>query len=153
MTLKTKVAIGIVVILGLVGSVVLLFFASQGFSARPTEGQHLRSVDWLPAGASDVSFYRNGDPLFPMYAYECTLSYEDLMLFSREKGWNLEEKRDTPLPGREFLKLPPISGLDGASKGVYASALSYETVQGNGGGIFVVYHRPSARLFVHYSAH
>ena len=151
MKLKAKGTIIAMVIVVVIGSIALNF-AARDFSAQPSEAVHLKSVDWLPAAATDVSFYRNGDPLFPMYSYECTIPYGAVVAFAREQGWRLDEKRDVRLSGRDLLKLPRIKAPDAPFEDVYSSALIYETIQSNGGGILAIYHPSTSRLFVHYSA-
>jgi len=131
----------------------VLYFAARGFSAHPTSGQHLAQVDWLPSSASDISFYDNGDPLFQMYCYECTMPHESVIRFAKEKEWQLREKSPVVLPGRVWFYLSKGKKIkESATDDTYASALEYHTEQSNGGGIKVVYHQPSSRLFVYYTA-
>lgn len=100
--------------------------------------------------ASDISFYRNGDSLFPMYCYECTIPYEDMIKFVRDSDWTLIEKSSVRLSQwRGILHLPSVGSKNGDS---YDSALVYSTDQRNGGGIQVFFYKPSSRLFVSYSA-
>ena len=146
---KVWLAIGAVCVLAVLTG---LYIGARGFSASPGMGQHLPHVDWLPVAATDVSFYRNGDSLFPMYCFECTISYEDMLKYADQEGWKLTEKAPVRLsPMRDLLKLPRLR-VDQAIPESYDAALQYETEQSNGGGIQVVYHRPSSRLFVYYSA-
>ncbi|HEY4246753.1 MAG TPA: hypothetical protein VGM64_07850 [Lacunisphaera sp.] len=141
----TVIALAIIVGLG----AVLLYFRNSESSRGPNSGNHLAHVDWLPASASDVSFYWNGDSLFPMDCYECTIPYEDMLKFARESGWTLVEKSPVRLSQwRHLLHLPSVGG----NGDTYESALLYSTDQQNGGGIQVVFHKPSSRLFVCYSA-
>lgn len=147
----TKITIGAMAVVAIL-AIGVLFLAARGFSAKPDSGQHVDHVDWLPASASDISFYRNGDPLFPMYCFECTMPYESLLRFAEEKGWALSERSPVQIFGRGLLHLPKVKIEGSAFDEAYVSALEYTTHQGNGGGIQVVYHRPSSRLFVYYSA-
>ncbi len=142
------ILVALVVIAGL--GAPLLYFRSRESSRGPKSGHHLAQVNWLPASASDISFYRNGDSLFPMYCYECTIPYADVLKFARESDWMLVEKSSVRLSHwRALLKLP---GLGVENGDTYDSALVYSADQQNGGGIQVVFHQPSSRLFVSYSA-
>lgn len=87
-----------------------------------------------------------------MDCYECTIPYEDMLKFARENDWVLAEKPSVQLSQwRHLLHLPSVGAKNGYTD-TYSSALVYSTNQQNGGGIQVVFHKPSSRLFVSYSS-
>jgi hypothetical protein len=80
------------------------------------------------------------------------MTHENVIEFAAKEGWRLTEKSPAILFGRELLHLPKVKFKESAYDDGYESALEYKTEQSNGGGIHVVYHQPSSRLFVYYSA-
>ena len=87
-----------------------------------------------------------------MYCYECTMPYESATKFAEEQEWKLKAKSPVVLFGRDLLHLPKLKFKESVYDQAYESGLEYRKEQGNGGGIQVVYHQPSLRLFVYYSA-
>ena len=49
------------------------------------------SVDWLPSGASDISFYKK-DGFGWIKNYKCSIPEDDFLNLAVKEGWKLQEK-------------------------------------------------------------
>lgn len=85
-----------------------------------TIGQHVESVDWLPASATDIS-YEKRDGFGWIKNYDCLISEDDFLILAEEEGWLVQEDE---------------------------TFYFYENRHPNGGGVTVHYDKISKRLSV-----
>ena len=117
-------------------------------------GRGVASVDWLPATASNVSYYKS----YLNTAYEFDISEANFVRWSR---WKLQPIT-TPvefLRCTYFLRDPSDSGLSPTvSEAIdlshivqISNGLFYEERQPNGGGVEVAFDRDTGRAYFHSS--
>ena len=107
-----------------VPTVFLILFWSAFRTHEMTSGEHLDSVDWLPPGATDISFTKR-DGFGWVKNYTCTIPEDDVYLLASQNNWDLE--------------------MEG-------NILFYGKRHPNGGGVSVSYDTVTNRLSV-YSSH
>ena len=118
------------------------------FGDHSEVGIHRLSVDWLPRGATDVSFYRNSN-IANFFAYEFRISRADFEALSHERGWLFKPSvHDDSVP--RFTQCLP-SDHPNRKEPFSASAsvgLFYEVRHGNGGGVAVLYDDEKSMAYV-----
>ena len=90
------------------------------FRCQIVAGEHLESVDWLPASATDVSFQKR-DGFGWIKNYDCLIPEEDFHMLAAREGWDFQGE---------------------------GNAFFYEKRYPNGGGVTVNYDKDSKRLSV-----
>jgi len=96
-------------------------FLYVGFRpGEPEIGSHLASVDWLPATAADVNYYKRGGFRW-IKNYDCIISEPEFLNLAQKEEWSLQE-------GETYY--------------------FYENRHENGGGVTVSYDKESQRLAV-----
>jgi hypothetical protein len=164
---KILIVVLIVVALIFLSPIILgaLWFGGMGWSnAHPVIGENMAKVDWLPAVASNVSFYKT----YLFTAYEFDISEADFVALGRERDWKLAEINDKSLRvktyrmGDKLRDRFPIPKSDiSTDKQIYeylkarqviepivTNGLAYEVRQANCGGITAVYDRTKQRAYV-----
>ena len=89
-------------------------------TGEPETGEHEASVEWLPASATDVTYYRR-EGFGWIRNYDCLIPEADLLKFAEQMGWKLEGEGDVLFYGKWYP---------------------------NGGGTAVNYNRTTQRLTV-----
>jgi hypothetical protein len=110
----------IIIAVLLIGSLYWLFYIAFS-TGEVTTGEHVDSVDWLPASATDITFYRR-DGFGWIRNYDCLISEEDFLILAGKWNWPMQE---------------------------YEEYYFYEKWHPNGGGVSVHYHKKTWRLTVH----
>jgi hypothetical protein len=167
--MKEKILIAVVILVAVIvlSPIILIVLWSGGVAwsnAHPSMGENVARVDWLPASASNVSFY-----ITHMFrAYEFDIPEDHFVALAPGRNWKLSEINEngwrvsTYRMGRKMREKYdlPISDLSTeAEMAEYRRAqqimepsvtngLVYEVRYGNGGGITVVYDRTKQRGYV-----
>jgi len=137
------------VVVGIVLFPILVFvaFSLILWQGKPTLQKHLKSVEWLPASASDVScFERKGFGWIKIY--ECSIEEADVKALAKQNGWTFVETNDVFVPFREALGEEPLREVDGEKLDLARRALWFDRTQPNGGGTTAIYDRDLQRLLV-----
>jgi len=96
------------------------FFMLAFRTGEPIAEKHLESVDWLPSGAKDISYYeRKGFGWIKNY--DCLIPEDDFLELAEKEGWKLQAEKNV---------------------------LFYENRYPNGGGVTVNYDTDLQRLSV-----
>lgn len=150
-------------VLAILLAAAVLYSAYRGFT-RVEKDEHLRSVDWLPAEATDVCFYRS----YPFTAYEFDISetgflewasrwevkpitepfrilrYGALLAHSRHPRTDLASRptdEELKTYERELSEWQAIRGV------TIAEGHCYEDKRSGGGGTWVAYDRARGRAY------
>jgi len=110
----------IIVIVIFFGAFYWLFYTAFS-TGEVTTGEHVNSVDWLPASATDITFYRR-DGFGWIRNYDCFIPEEDFLILAEKWNWPMQE---------------------------YEEHYFYEKWHPNGGGESVHYNKKTWRLSVH----
>ena len=121
--------------------------------AHPDTGENESSVDWLPDGATQVSYYRS----YSRTAYEFDISEPDFIEWA--SAWDIREI-ETPFTIRRhklFLEDPPdydpdpdgpYYAFESEAKITITNGYFYRTPpRGNCGGTYVAYDRGRSRAY------
>lgn len=124
--------------------------------AHVKTGENHQSVDWLPASATNVSFYKS----YPATAYEFDIPEAD---FSNWASWDLKPISkpvtvvryshftvDVPAPGANATQAERDAFFD-TRQATVTDGLYYLSKRPNGGGVQVAYDREHGRAYF-YSA-
>ena len=162
--LKTILIVVVVIILSPIILGVLLMGGISWSNKHPSIGESLPKVDWLPAAASNVSFYKS----YSFTAYEFDIPEEGFVTLGQERSWDLSEIGDTGCRvwtyrmGGEMKAQTTALRLDLSAEARVAekrrqqeineptvtNGLAYQVRQPNGGGITAVYDRTKKRAYV-----
>lgn len=110
----------IVIVILFFGAFYWLFYTAFS-TGEVTTGKHVDSVDWLPASATDINFYRR-DGFGWIRNYDCLIPKEDFLHLAEKRNWPMQE---------------------------YEEYYFYEKWHPNGGGKSVHYNKKTWRLTVH----
>jgi hypothetical protein len=122
---------------------------------RVETGENVARVDWLPATATNVSYYKS----YPFKSYEFDISEEE---FREWAWWDVQPITEPIRVARyNFFSVPP-PGVGPFSEelveqheayaarfAVVSDGLGYVHRQSNGGGVWVAYDRKRGRAFFH----
>lgn len=163
-----KISIGVLVVVVVLLSPIICGVVWLGCvirsNAHPVMGENVARVDWLPAAAANVSFYKS----YSFTAYEFDISEDGFVALAEERKWKLSEIGEegirivTYRMGRKMREkyLPAMSDVPTDEqfeaycrameivKPTVSDGLTFEVLQANGGGITVVYDRAKQRAYV-----
>jgi len=133
-------------------------------NSHPSVGENLPRVDWLPAVASNVSYYIT----YLYTAYEFDIPEEGFVALGKERNWKLAEIEENGcrvmtyrMGGKMRKKYPPPNPDQTTATQVAAyrqtqeiiepnvtNGIAYQLRYHNGGGIIAVYDRTKRRAYV-----
>jgi hypothetical protein len=133
-------------------------------NAHPVMGENVPTVDWLPAAAGNISFYKT----FSFTAYEFDISESGFSTLGQERNWKLAEitnqgcrvmtyrmgggMRDRfPIPKSDLSTEAQVAEYLRAEQIIHptvTNGLAYQVRQRNGGGITAVYDRTKQMAYV-----
>jgi hypothetical protein len=128
---------------------------------RVEEAQHVPRVDWLPRGATDVSYYR----AYSWTAYEFDIDEAGFLRWAKDEGWPVKRvdkpftvprhsfeaarrmypRDDDDMPAKEYQAAYDAART--ASEKVITRGYGYERRQSNGGGVTVGYDLDAGRAY------
>lgn len=136
-------------------AVLLGWWASFDFS-RVEEGENVRSVNWLPGSASNVSFFKS----YLYTAYEFDIPEPEFIKWS---GWKLTtitqpvhvsrycffkvNTLPSPAPNATNEEWEAFEKTRSTAIATITNGLYFEYLHGNGGGVRVAYDRDRGRAF------
>ena len=144
--------------------VVIILIFSLGLYAswsnnNPEKGENVKSVDWLPAGATDVSYYKT----YSWTAYEFSIEEDAFKEWAYER-WELAEIKDPVSISRYkyfLIKYPntdhmtelnaiedSIDDYKKQTSVTITNGIYYGNRRGNGGGVQVGYDRKNNRAYI-----
>ena len=135
-----------------VGCVVFLYFCWGAFNGGIETGFHLPALAGLPAGASDISYYRN-HYITHVFVYEFQISRADFVVLAQKRGWELRApdagvgfaRYTNFLPEGNPERKPPFYVI-AATAGLY-----FEQVQAGTYRIHVLWDEASSRAYIYES--
>ncbi len=133
-------------------------------NSHPSMGENVPRVNWLPAAASNVSFYKT----YSFTAYEFDIPEAGFITLGQERNWRLSEIESKGCQVRTYRMgggmrekyPPPTSDLSTEAQiaeyrrqqeviePTVTNGLAYQVRQRNGGGITAVYDRTKKRAYV-----
>lgn len=162
--IRTVLIIMAVIILAPIILGVLWLVGASWSNAHPVFRENVAKVDWLPASASNVSFYKT----YSFTAYEFDIPESGFVSLAKERNWTVSEIqgeaqrvmtyrmggkiRDRfPLPKSDLSTEEQLEEYQQALQIIeprVQHGLMHEVRHANGGGITVVYDRTGQRAYV-----
>jgi hypothetical protein len=142
---NTKIVLSACLTIAVTG---VAFFLWAAFGDHSEMGVHRSRVDWLPATASDISFYRNTN-ISGVRVYEFRISRQDFEALAKEEGWAVKPFQEKKVVVR-YTQCLPANHPD-QKPPFYAESstgLFFEERHANGGGISVLYDTGIGMAFV-----
>lgn len=104
-------------------------------------GEGIKSVNWLPSSATNISFYKS----YVFTAYEFDIPESDFREWARR--WDLQPVTSPCSIDRYAARAYPTHDFRHPHSAWIEDGLFYEHRQGNGGGVAVGYDRELGRAF------
>ena len=150
----------------LAGAAVWFWYATYVSFNRVEEAENVARVDWLPAGARNVSYYRS----YPFTAYEFDIDEAGFRSWAAQEGWPLRPVEYEPFrvlrysfhaskrmhpPDEETLAPEEWRARHDRARAATQKEIrrgyGYEKRQSNGGGVTVGYDLDTGRAYYQYS--
>lgn len=135
------------------GALFCALFFWAAFGDHPESGTHCAHVDWLPDTASDISYYRNPN-IGNNRAYEFRMSLENFLAYAAKQKWAVQPfSGEASVRRHTYFGQHPGDSADMRNIRIRSTdGLFYEKRYANGGGVTVLYDKPSGIAYINESS-